>query len=178
VKIDELLMAAGHALRSLDERLASSGFRSAQRADQPDPADLPQPVDAAALDNILSQAQRPLVLHHWATWCDGTRGDLSQVVALQRALRDRADLVGLNWESLRDDRPREEQLAHIARIERRYGIRWRSLYFVGDRDELSSVLGIDSAALPLTTVHGGVPYMHRGPLTPTSTRHLIESVRL
>lgn len=73
--------------------LAASGLR----AGRPRELSLPSAVLVAPGVSALELRGRPAIVHYWASWCGPCREEAPELVRLDRALGERARLVGVDW---------------------------------------------------------------------------------
>src|SRR5262249_51632159 len=110
------------------------------------------PVDAAGLLAALVPAGRPLVVNHWATWCDPCVAELPRLVRAAAGLADRADFLGVSWD-LFDHPGRPATVAKkVAQFADNAGVGYASVLFTGEPAELFRLCGLDHELIPQTLV--------------------------
>jgi cytochrome c biogenesis protein CcmG/thiol:disulfide interchange protein DsbE len=77
----------------LAEALTTGGSDAAGR---PAP-ELPGQVLVPPRATIASLKGKPAVIHFWASWCDPCRKEAPDIARLPKALGQRAQLVGVDW---------------------------------------------------------------------------------
>jgi thiol-disulfide isomerase/thioredoxin len=166
-----LLDPALSRLRALDAQLARSArdrFEAHLEASTPPP---PR-VRAARLEatvSALRPERRPLVEHHWATWCDGCVEEMPLIVQLDRALADRADLVSVSWDRFDDAGSLEATLERVGAQVQKAGLTAPTLVVDAAPDAFFSALGLRFRQIPQTRVldaDGGLLRSYEGALTP------------
>ena len=50
------------------------------------------------LQSALFKGGRPLLVNHWATWCDGCVEELPELVELHSQIADKVDFLGVSWD--------------------------------------------------------------------------------
>lgn len=97
--------------------------------------------------------QRAVVLHHWATWCEGCVDELPLLDDLHGRLGRQADVVGINWDRFTPPEPDPAATAaRVAAFAAARGTPWPSWVFDGDPDALSTALGLAGQQIPQTRV--------------------------
>lgn len=136
----------------------------------PAPASSPHPPLLAlpALQAACRAAGRPLILHHWATWCEPCEEELPLVQQLYEAVQGHADFLAISWDLL-DARGTPEAVATEVKafLEAR-GCTFPACVFEGSAEALFSGLSLSFQRIPQTLVvqEGGVVLRHiQGPLT-------------
>jgi thiol-disulfide isomerase/thioredoxin len=166
-----------HALRpvlqrvlDLDTRLATSArARFEQHLKQTAPA-APRVrlagVDAAR--RALAPERRPLIEHHWATWCDGCVEELPLFVQLDETLGTRADLVTVSWDRFQDAGPADATLTRVGDLLRKVGLTAPTVIIDAEPEALFQALGLNFRQIPQTRVldaDGGVLRAFEGPVS-------------
>ena len=104
------------------------------------------------LERALRPRGRPLIVHHWATWCASCDEELPLIEALADALSNRADVLGLSWE-LFDARGGPERAVEAVRARAEaLGLSWPTLVFDGEPEALFRALDMDFQQIPQTWV--------------------------
>lgn len=110
-----------------------------------------RPAEPAAIRADLSG---PVVVHHWATWCEPCEEELPLVQGLAQALGDRAAVVGVSWDAFQDERPTHELAQHVGRYAEGLGLTWPTWLVTGRPDALFSELELEFQRIPQTRVIG------------------------
>ncbi|MCB9664263.1 MAG: TlpA family protein disulfide reductase [Alphaproteobacteria bacterium] len=129
-------------------------------------------VVVASLDaarRALHPDGRPLVEHHWASWCEPCLDELDVIERLAERLGTRADVVGVSWDRLdsADEAP-ETTRARVADLALRHGLSWPTLVLDTDAEALFAALSVPVRTVPFTRVldaDGGVLRTVQGPLS-------------
>jgi thiol-disulfide isomerase/thioredoxin len=128
-----------------------TGPRSVQpEAAAPGPTVDVRLADLAAIRAALVPRGRPLLVNHWATWCEGCVEELPALVALAARTRDRADFVGIGWELFSGWREPGPALAAVAEYAADEGLTWPTLVFDGEPEDLFAGLGLAVPHIPQT----------------------------
>ncbi len=132
------------------------------------------PVSLEELQTALKPEGRPVVEHHWASWCTGCLEELPLVRQLAADLGDSADVVTVSWDRFQDDRELQATLDDVARhMQGEPSV--PSLVFTGESDALFAALNLTSHQVPQTRVldaDGGVLRVFHGPLDADDVRVL------
>ena len=128
-------------------------------------ADLPSRTDAgsepapvatvscslATLEAIHEQifaAGKPLLVNHWATWCDGCIEELPLLVELHGRVASKVDFLGISWDGFQGSARGAELLRRVDSASRHHGLPWNSLVVDADPDELFDGLSMDCQTVP------------------------------
>lgn len=138
------------------------------------------PVDLAGLRRALVPAGRPLVVNHWATWCDPCVEELPRLVRAHAGAAELADFLGVSWDLF--DQPGEpvEVAARVARFADGVGVGYPSVLYTGTPASLFEALALGSEFIPQTLVlaaDGRVAWHHRGVIGDDDVKALLEAVR-
>jgi thiol-disulfide isomerase/thioredoxin len=123
-----------------------------------------------SLEGLLTAVRpqgRPLILHHWATWCEPCEEELPRIEGLGRAASERADLLGISWDLFEDGGDEEEVAKKVEAFAAQLGLSWDSLLVSAPPEQLFEALGLDHQKIPQTVVLGAdgqVLYHARGPM--------------
>jgi len=109
-------------------------------------------VGVRDLSAALKPRGRPMVVHHWATWCEPCAEELPRIEALAKALGDDADVVGLSWELFDSPEPPQQALGTVSAYAAGLGLSWPTLVFEGAPESLFSALELDFQQIPQTRV--------------------------
>lgn len=109
-------------------------------------------VTLADLADALKPRGRPVIEHHWATWCEPCLDELPQIQALDAAVRGRADVIGVSWERFTDDRGADATVEKVAKFMAARGLTFRTLIVEPRPDELFVELDLPVTTIPQTRV--------------------------
>lgn len=135
-------------------------------------------ADLEILRGVLRPAGRPLLVNHWATWCEGCVEELPDLVELVQAHAGAIDAVGISWELFSSSRPGAVQ--RVEAVARRHGLAWPSWIFDGEPEELFEGLSLTDRLIPQTTLFGPGGkrrFHHVGALDATALRELDRRIR-
>lgn len=138
------------------------------------------PVDATGLRAALVPSGRPLVVNHWATWCDPCVEEMPRLVRAAAGAGELAEFVGVSWELF--DHPGEvpKVAARVARFADSMGIGYPSVLYTGTPESLFAACGLESHLIPQTFVYapdGRLAWHHAGILTDNDVFPLIQAVK-
>lgn len=138
------------------------------------------PVDVAGLRAALVPAAKPLVVNHWATWCDPCVDELPRLVRAAAGLGPTAEFIGISWD-LFDHPGKPAQVAtRVAEFAASSGVGFPSVLFTGTPAELFEACGLDVELVPQTLVlaaDGTVVWHKKGILTDDDVFPLIAAAR-
>ncbi|MCK6523583.1 TlpA family protein disulfide reductase [Myxococcota bacterium] len=141
--------------------------------DDPSLAELVTPVGrcrVVSLEGLLTAVRpqgRPLILHHWATWCEPCEEELPRIEGLGRALSERADLLGISWDLFEDSDDEEAVAKKVEAFAAQLGLSWDNVLVSAPPEQLFEALGLDHQKIPQTVVLGAdgqVLHHARGPM--------------
>ncbi len=127
-----------------------------------------QPVGAAALQAACATGGQPLVLHHWATWCEPCEEELPRIEQLAGALGDQARILGVSWELFEGGGDPTAVADRVAAYQEHAGLTWPSLLYTDAPESLFDSLALSFERIPQTQVLGAdgrVLKRFDGPLT-------------
>ena len=127
-----------------------------------------QPVDAATLQAACATGGQPLVLHHWATWCEPCEEELPRIEQLAGALGDQARVLGVSWELFEGGGDPGAVAERVAAYQESAGLSWPSVLYTDAPESLFDALSLSFERIPQTQVLGAdgrVLKRFDGPLT-------------
>ncbi len=137
-------------------------------------------VDLAGLLRALVPHNRPVIEHHWATWCESCLEELPRIQRITDAVAGQADMISVSWERFDDDRAAPLLVAHVEGFQRAHALRLHTLIYTGDPEALFSALSLPVHTIPQTRVldaSGGVLRAFEGPLDDEDERAVIALIR-
>lgn len=97
----------------------------------------------------------PLLVNHWATWCDGCLEEMPLLVRLYKAHGERVRFQGVAWEGFTSPHDVDGQRAAVDASAREFGAAWRHMLYTGTPDELFAGLLLADTVIPQTQVLDG-----------------------
>ncbi|MSQ01327.1 MAG: TlpA family protein disulfide reductase [Myxococcales bacterium] len=148
--------------------------------DPPRPTSGCRPVDLVGLRRALAPTGKPLVINHWASWCDPCVDELPRLVRAAAGVADIGEFMGLSWDLF--DHPGDPHVVakKVAAFADSVGVGYASVLFVGEPAELFAALGLDSELIPQTVVYapdGTVAWKKVGVLEHDDVFPLIRAVK-
>lgn len=113
----------------------------------------------ADVRDALKPRGRPIIEHHWATWCEPCLDELPQIQALASAVNGHADVVGVSWERFVDDEGAQAAVDKVAAFMASRGLTFPTIVVDGVPDDLLVELDLPATTIPQTRVfdaHGAV----------------------
>ena len=156
------------------------------RIEYGDDADIVATDDLAVLVGLvglklgLEPRSRPLIVNHWATWCDGCIAELPALVKLRSATRDYVDFVGVGWEGFSGGGTPEDWVAQVDDVSRAHGLTWSTMVFEGSPEDLFEGLAITEHTVPQTWVydaHGECILRLNGEITEADVASIVNRIQ-
>lgn len=166
------------ALRDLDQRIARDALEEfeAHHGLQLTPKRA-SPGDLAQVRRALTPEGRPLVEHHWATWCAPCVEEAPRIEALHQALGDRVDVVGVSWDRFSDDGAgMDATLGQVDAFHDDHGLTWPSIVVDATPDAFFDAIDPPARTVPCTRVldvDGAVLTSFDGPLDDADVERLV-----
>lgn len=160
-----------HGQRSLSDAIED------EDGSQPLDADRRRRVAVARLRAALEPDGRPMIVNHWATWCEGCIQELPLLVELRRRWEGRADFVGIGWEAFSGEASPDEQRRNVEAISAQHGVDWPTHVFDGTPEQLFEGLGLTYHQIPQTIAlsPSGEPMVHHEGVLDTDAINRIEA---
>jgi thiol-disulfide isomerase/thioredoxin len=157
-------------VKSLDARLARATLARFEQhvADNRPPTPRVRAADEAMLRRALRPERRPLVEHHWATWCTSCVEELPRVAELVERVSDNADVVAVSWDMFQGHESIDDAIAEVEQMASRHGFLVPTLVADVEPETLFSALGLSFHQIPQTRIldaDGGVFRVFEGPLS-------------
>ena len=107
-----------------------------------------QPADVAMLQSALFKGERPLLVNHWATWCDGCVEELPELVELHSQIADKVDFLGVSWDGFQGGGEPHQLCRWVEKFAARQGLPWDSLLVDAAPQELFTALDMACHTVP------------------------------
>ncbi|MFZ5480369.1 MAG: TlpA family protein disulfide reductase [Myxococcota bacterium] len=144
------------------------------------PAEGCVPVDAEGLRAAIAPAGRPLVVNHWATWCDPCVDELPRLVRAAAGVADLGEFVGVSWDLFDHPGKPGNVAKKVAQFADSAGVGYPSVLFTGSPQELFEICGLDFELIPQTVViapDGRVVWHKKGAVDHDDVFPLIDAVK-
>jgi thiol-disulfide isomerase/thioredoxin len=103
-------------------------------------------LDARGIQAVIEKMDGPVLINHWATWCEGCVAELPSLIKLHQGFGDSVTFLGVSWEGFQFERP--DAVAHVIQFGAQHGVSWDSL-LVDDRpDQLFDALKMSCQTIP------------------------------
>lgn len=138
------------------------------------------PVDLSGLLAAVAPSGKPLVVNHWATWCDPCVDELPRLVRAAAGVADVGEFIGVSWDLF--DHPGKPLAVakKVGQFADSSGVGYASVLFTGTPDELFAALSFDVHTVPQTLViapDGRVVYHKKGVIEHDDVFPLIAAVK-
>ncbi|MBN1334667.1 MAG: TlpA family protein disulfide reductase [Deltaproteobacteria bacterium] len=133
-----------------------------------------------ALREALTPRDRPLVVNHWATWCEGCVVELPLLVELHDRCCGQVDFLGISWDRFMASGSPLQTLQRIDATCDRLGVGWRTLVYTGAPADLFGGLALGTETIPQTALilpGGRVAWSREVPLEPEDLADLEARIR-
>jgi len=133
-----------------------------------------QLLGATAIGRAISKG--PMVVNHWATWCESCADEKPALKALAR----QADvpIVGVSWDAF-EGADYDEALQLVQRFVEEEGLTWDQLVVKGKAPHFFKVLGVEFKQIPQTWIvdaSGEVVHRIEGPIEASDVDALLKRV--
>ena len=121
-------------------------------------------------------AKGPMVVNHWATWCESCTGEKPALKALVQ--QTNVPLVGISWDAF-EGAEFSESLQSVQRVVEEEGFSWDQLVVKGKAPHFFKVLGVDFEQVPQTWLidaSGKIVHRIEGPIDPADVAALLKRV--
>lgn len=138
------------------------------------------PVDAAGLLAALLPDGKPLVVNHWATWCDPCVDELPRLVRAAAGVAGVGEFLGVSWDLFDHPGDAVKVARKVAGFADSVGVGYASVLFTGEPKELFKLLDLDFELIPQTVViapDGKVVWHKKGVVDHDDVFPLIKAVK-
>ena len=139
-----------------------------------------RPVDLAGLRAALVPSGKPLVVNHWATWCDPCVDELPRLVRAAAGVADLGEFIGVSWDLFDHPGKPAAVAKKVGQFADNAGVGYASVLFTGTPKELFALCGLDYELIPQTVViapDGKVVWHKKGVVDHDDVFPLIQAVK-
>ena len=86
-----------------------------------------RPADLSMLHSAILEGGRPLLVNHWATWCDGCVEELPMLIELHNKAADKVDFLGVSWDGFQSGGDPQQLCLWVEKFAARQALPWDSL---------------------------------------------------
>ncbi|MEC7242605.1 MAG: TlpA disulfide reductase family protein [Myxococcota bacterium] len=133
-------------MRSPGERHSTSWSAGQEQAQDTREVDGVVLVNAEMVKARIDKPGGPLLVNHWATWCEGCVDELPLLARLHREWAEKVDFIGVSWEKFQFERP--DVLHHVSIFSKEHGAFWPSWVVEDTPDQLFEALGMSTHTIP------------------------------
>jgi|GEM_PF-3843664 len=129
--------------------------------------------------NDLGQSRGFLLVHHWATWCDGCMEELDDIHQFVLSLdTDSIPTYGISWE-LFNGTPPQHAIPVVEHVYQAHGLTFPTHIVKGAPEELFSRLSLKEQQIPQTALYkdGMLLYSHLGILSEAERQIIRNHIR-
>ncbi|MBM4393088.1 MAG: TlpA family protein disulfide reductase, partial [Deltaproteobacteria bacterium] len=137
-------------------------------------------VDLEGLKRALTPSGKPIVVNHWASWCDPCVDELPRLVRAAAGVADIGEFLGVSWDLFDHPGDADERARRVASFADSVGVGYGSVLFDGEPRQLFSALKLDSELIPQTQViapDGTVVWKKNGVIDHDDVFPLIKAVK-
>ena len=109
-------------------------------------------ADLWAIRAAIEPTDRPILINHWATWCDGCVAELPDLVKLHARYGDKVRFLGISWETFQASQPHDKLAEHIQAFCEEQGVTWQTLMVTDAPDDLFAGLELKVRTIPQTVL--------------------------
>jgi len=131
-------------------------------------------VGATAIGRAI--AKGPMVVNHWATWCESCADEKPSLKALERGAN--VPVIGISWDAF-EGADVSEALEAVQRMVTEEGLTWDQLVVKGKAPHFFKVLGIEFKQIPQTWLidaSGKIVHRVEGPIDAAGVDALLKRV--
>jgi len=107
----------------------------------------------AEVREALKPRGKPLVVNHWATWCQPCVEELPMFARMARNFAGKADFLGISWDLFAENPGKTAAESSVRALSEKAGIPYDSLLSEGDAEALGEMLGLKSLVIPQTWIY-------------------------
>lgn len=144
------------ALGRLARRITPRPVAAPAAPARPTPTPEPVVLDHCALAELAEVRRactprgRPLLINHWATWCEGCVAELPLLVEVHHRWAEHLDFLGVSWDRFQPRGTPASTVRDVQRMAMGYGVTWKNLVFDGAPEALFEGLSMAVHTVPQT----------------------------
>ena len=94
----------------------------------------------------LKAIKGPVLINHWATWCDGCVEELPLLVELHAKFRNEVTFVGISWELFQFQR--HDAIERAEDFAREHGVAWTSFFVENQPGRFFELFEMECMTIP------------------------------
>lgn len=111
-------------------------------------------IETSELASLVSSHKgKPLLLNHWATWCDPCVGELPILGDLHKAHGEEITFLGLSWDRFEQFTDEAGTAKAIEETCAEHGLAYDMAIFRGSPEELFEALELEQRLIPQTFLY-------------------------
>lgn len=103
-------------------------------------------LSALEIKKAIESLDGPVLINHWATWCEGCVEELPLLVDLHKRFGEQVVFLGVSWECFQFDPP--NPVAQVVTFSQSHAVQWDSLLVQDTPDRMFEVLEMTCQTVP------------------------------
>lgn len=108
---------------------------------------------AEAMASLRSRCGKPVVVNHWATWCEPCMAEMPFLAAMAARYRGRIEFLGISWERFTEDGPADSIRAALDDVRAAHGVFYENIVAPPPASEFFDILQLKQQLIPQTFLY-------------------------